>query len=958
MKTVLFSLTIAALMMVGYVHADVSKAQKLDGLIVLDGKLDETAWQNAATSAPFHLLKRDGKRPPLANTTFKILADSKAVYFGIRCEEPQMGQLQDGPLPQDGPGWERDCVELFIDPTGKGIEYYQFMITAGNAHFNAYFIEGGNTQGGHYGGIWESAVYKGKDFWSVEVKIPISAFYYTSPSDFSDKWLVDVARERKPVGELTSWSPVDKGFHEPSHFNRIAGLPRKDLKCDIRIGDLKAQLSTASGNTYNGWLEIKTVAGKQAAGEYRVSIFDQANTAVVSNRTMTIPESHGTEKLDNVAFKVLGTMTATVRVQNSNGETVHELYYPLKVRYAPLTVDITEPFYGQCIFPGQKVAQIAGRVTANLSEESMKDSVLKVSLSGPGIAAQSVSKELNGDSADFSLPALDLPIGEYQLTCTVLSKNKTLASKTVTIRKLRKPQGSCVYVDKNLNLVVNGKPIFARGWYGDEEGDFLVSVALLQKYPQPDSRLVNAWRRQVSIQTESLGQYINKCYQGKDRARIWKACADACGVPLHSDVEPEAAIFELMKKVIEANRTNRQFWWYYLCDEPECRMISPVYLKHLYDFIKKEDPYHPVMIITREPEKYTECADILNVHPYGAPSSVGPLIRSVLSAGKHRIPAWFTPAAFSYGVVNGFVGADYPKFGPFNSGIYSSIANGCKGIRPFIYYDHFNSIDLRLGVDFIYDTLADLEEFLISPEEPLAVKVGSPAKGVEVWIKRIGDRVLVIAVNIQGKAAHADIECDGLKDISKVYGYREKAEVKLDRGRFSLDFSPYQVHLLSSPERGAGMKSVETLLEEIAAATAALKKPGNILYGRTYDIEWDASDTYIPSKSLYTLTDGMCDTLGWRDVNQKAPARVEMSFPGNLVPTFKSAKIYSATVEDLEFWIWSKADWVKIGEVKGNHKPVISLDFGKQVTTYKIKIMMPKVHPGTKAELYEIELYE
>ncbi|HOJ40161.1 MAG TPA: hypothetical protein PK644_06830, partial [bacterium] len=76
------------------------------------------------------------------------------------------------------------------------------------------------------------------------------------------------------------------------------------------------------------------------------------------------------------------------------------------------------------------------------------------------------------------------------------------------------------------------------------------------------------------------------------------------------------------------------------------------------------------------------------------------------------------------------------------------------------------------------------------------------------------------------------------------------------------------------------------------------------------------------------------------------------------VPEFRRLKVYSATLEDMDVFIWRKGDWEKVGEVRGNKSEVIELDFAERLKTVKMKLLVTRVKPSTKAEIYEVELYE
>ncbi|MCX5642076.1 MAG: hypothetical protein NTY10_02370, partial [Candidatus Omnitrophica bacterium] len=157
---------------------------------------------------------------------------------------------------------------------------------------------------------------------------------------------------------------------------------------------------------------------------------------------------------------------------------------------------------------------------------------------------------------------------------------------------------------------------------------------------------------------------------------------------------------------------------------------------------------------------------------------------------------------------------------------------------------------------------------------------------------------------------------------------------------------------------GADLKTAETLRAEIAAGKAKLKKPGNILYKQGREINWDASDTYLSTKGLWDLTDGICDQIGFRNHNaQVTPVRLEAAFPA-FTPKFKKINIYTGNVEELEFYIWKYGEWQKKGEIKDNHTSLVTFTFAEQLSTVKIKILMPKSPPDKRAEIYEIEMYE
>jgi hypothetical protein len=935
-------------------------ARKIAGKIVVDGRLDEEDWQKAQPGSDFVWMvgagsgpEHEGDQP--AKTNVRVLFDDEAVYFGVRCQEPLMANLLDARVPRASMAiFGDDCIEVFLDPEGRGVNYYQFALSAGNDQFAAYYIESGPNGGGAYDGLWESAIHKGPDFWTAEIRIPLSALYYTAAGSFSNNWRINVTRERRPKEELTTWAPLKKSFLNPKGFLDISGMPKKSAAQDIRVARADVFLTGKSANGYAGEARIDILSNPAAFGDYSLSLTADGKP-LASDDAVKLSTERQVVSFKGLSLAESAPTTLKATLVGRSRPFLGGAYFPVILRYEPIAITVDEPFYADCIFPDEEVSDIRGTVTLNFAPESLAKARLSVSLKG-GDFEKMASVAKDEGLAAFILSVDDLQVGDYVLSAKLTSDGKVMASQEKRIRKLAPPaKGSCVRIDRNLNLVVTGRPIFARGWCGGG-GDYLVSEPLMKKFPHGDSPYVNTWgdppaaESQCDIEAERL------------------VPAESAQAKLA--VKPSQAMYDAMAKVIEQNRGDPELLWYYLCDEPECRGISPVYLKHQYDFIKERDPYHPVLIISREPKRFTECADILSPHPYVNPTvnasgvrkletpmkSIRNMVREVYSSAGYRIPAWLTPQAFTYGFLDRE--ADYPTFAEFNCMVYDAVANGAKGFTTFLYYDHFSSIDLRYGCPFLYESLAQLDEFLLEHPKSDPVKVAAPEDAVDACVKRHGDKFCLIAVNLLDKKIEASVESSSLRSVTELYGFREERTVPVKDGRLTLQFEPYQVYVLTNPAMGKTLKTIPAMLGEMEATRKALKKEGNILFGRGKEIEWSSSDTYITNLSLFTLTDGITDALGWRDVTGSGGQTpyVEAMFP-TFTPKFQKAKVYTATVEDMDFLIWKAGEWKKVGEVRGNKNDVITFEFPKMLSTVKIHLTMPKSHPGTRAEIYEIELY-
>ena len=170
----------------------------------IDGKIDEATWK-LAPEVPFvRALDRTNKQPKYP-TTVQALWTPDGVTFGFRMVEPEPDKLEITKGGKDTRNlWWNDNIEVFLDVTGKNEgDYYQFIFTASNG---AIFDAHRNNPAWDAQGIKYKA-YRGKDFWSMEVYIPYSAF-----SDNNDamipttqalgiKWLGNFTRHRTSVDE-------------------------------------------------------------------------------------------------------------------------------------------------------------------------------------------------------------------------------------------------------------------------------------------------------------------------------------------------------------------------------------------------------------------------------------------------------------------------------------------------------------------------------------------------------------------------------------------------------------------------------------------------------------------------------------------------------------------------------------------------------------------------------------
>lgn len=181
--------------------------------IIIDGKLNESAWRGAGRISSF-IEYREGRA--LANQTqTMLLYDDRALYVGFRCTEADVPGIKASTTQHDGSVWEDDCVEIFLDTKGDRVGYVHFALNAKSVRYDA---EGEESYA--FNPAWDAKCVIGAGGWTAEIRIPFGSLGVSPPKP-GDAWLGNFCREEKPSSELSCWSASHGSFNATSRFGEI-----------------------------------------------------------------------------------------------------------------------------------------------------------------------------------------------------------------------------------------------------------------------------------------------------------------------------------------------------------------------------------------------------------------------------------------------------------------------------------------------------------------------------------------------------------------------------------------------------------------------------------------------------------------------------------------------------------------------------------------------------------------
>lgn len=209
---------------------------------VIDGKLDDAVWSNAATTSAF-VEPTDGADAPGHDVAAfaKLGWDDHDLYIGavVFDRAPLSPFNREDVDPHD---WEKSsALEVMLQPGDPhdNRDYYEMQFDVHGAIFDTHWDDyntpitnaGGNKTFGHQD--WsckaERGVFIADDrFYSIELAIPWSALVTTSartpiPPKVGDVWRINLYSFKDGQRLALAWSPIRRqgNFHKSSRFGRI-----------------------------------------------------------------------------------------------------------------------------------------------------------------------------------------------------------------------------------------------------------------------------------------------------------------------------------------------------------------------------------------------------------------------------------------------------------------------------------------------------------------------------------------------------------------------------------------------------------------------------------------------------------------------------------------------------------------------------------------------------------------
>jgi hypothetical protein len=155
-------------------------AVEVDRGPVLDGRLDDPAWQRAVPFTAFRMVFPTPGAEPSEKTELRVVYDRTDLFIGVHCYDSEPRRITGGTMAHDAAGDydedNDDIVKVLLDPFQDKRTAYIFYVNARGARSEG--LAFGERSSLDWDGIWNAKARIVADGWVCEMKIPFKTISF------------------------------------------------------------------------------------------------------------------------------------------------------------------------------------------------------------------------------------------------------------------------------------------------------------------------------------------------------------------------------------------------------------------------------------------------------------------------------------------------------------------------------------------------------------------------------------------------------------------------------------------------------------------------------------------------------------------------------------------------------------------------------------------------------------
>jgi Domain of unknown function (DUF5916)/Carbohydrate family 9 binding domain-like len=198
------------------------------GKIVVDGKLDDAAWQQAAVLDTFYETYPADNTEPKAKTVVYLTYDEHDFYIGIHAFDPEPGKVRAPFVERDKVLGTDDNVAVFLDTRNDRRSAVELRVNPRGNQGDAVYNDSSGNEDFSPDFFYDTAGQLTADGWTAEMRIPLSSLRY--PKLAENRWGILVWRNY-PRDQRYAFhsSPIARGSNcwvcQSRELTGLTGLP-------------------------------------------------------------------------------------------------------------------------------------------------------------------------------------------------------------------------------------------------------------------------------------------------------------------------------------------------------------------------------------------------------------------------------------------------------------------------------------------------------------------------------------------------------------------------------------------------------------------------------------------------------------------------------------------------------------------------------------------------------------
>lgn len=779
-------------------------------------------------------------------TSFEVFSHPRFIQFKIRCDEPDMKLLKYQGNIHDVSVWRGDSLEIFIKPSKNGETIAQFAVSPNGSMYDALVQKLNRNAGWTPVGI-EVKTEKGKDFWSVDMKIPFGILIGMHSNDAERKgcgpesWSFNIVRNRRAgKNEMMSCAPANHWL-EYQKYMKLKNVHADYSSFRWNISGLQAGKIQKKGNQYSAEIEgtVDNTGDRMKLVTVSARLTDAKKSTVISipDQKLALARGQMFRLQKTITFPKCGNYLLELYVRD-NKSILNYQSVPVKLEFIPIKLEIISgAFRGRDLFHTMPAKSLVFKIKTDHPVKAEDTCELIIRNVSKNVI---VKKKVSAKAALEKNIMVDLPHrnpGVY--ICEAKFSTKGLPAAVTQLRIHPKVENE-IYLAENGNFVRNGKEFFPVGGFGivgkfmppgfEKTGMFSINYGPIRPADQKSLKSYN----------EPLKKYGTRSTPFPEPPELWSHPVS----PVHAKralrpIPPEAA--KRIGEVVSGWKGRNEIFGWYLVDEPSESKCLPEYYYQIAAICHENDPFHMTFMTFQSSsagEMFGRACDAVifdyfpGFHEKGKNHTLDYIVRMAeetkkgLGPGKSLISA---PPLYAY-TDNSTLLPRYASFEEMRCMVYGSLTH--DSVRGICWNDTSRigtCLENYIGVPQISKNLLALEKFWLSRNLVKLSFTGKDAAKLQWSAKKVNGKLYAVMVNPGDHPLRI-----GLKPPENSGILRELDSdnpQKLQGGKENqLTFAPLQVRIFSADPLAPKLITVDQIRKMMRDFEKKELASGNLCY--------------------------------------------------------------------------------------------------------------------------------